>query len=104
MMTGMNPLILHPPRLGRLALALTCLMGGALPTAAQANNLCAGLASYVVKPLIGGSPMDVCRLPVRWNSRRARRTPGAARGAARMNPRRPEQRGGPVRPATAPPA
>lgn len=65
MITGMNPLILLLSRLGRLALPFVALLGGALPTAAQANNLCAGLASYVVKPLIGGSPMDVCRLPVR---------------------------------------
>ena len=33
--------------------------------AAHAANLCAGLASYPVRPLIGGSPMDVCRLPAR---------------------------------------
>ena len=34
-------------------------------TTAHASNLCAGLASYSVRPLIGGSPMDVCHLPAR---------------------------------------
>ena len=30
--------------------------------AAQASNLCAGLASYPVQPLIGGKPFDLCKL------------------------------------------
>lgn len=48
--------------LASLGLATTLVMGA---TTAQASNLCAGLASYSVRPLIGGSPMDVCRLPAR---------------------------------------
>jgi glutathione peroxidase len=31
----------------------------------QAANLCAGLPSYTVSPLIGGKPMDLCKLPAR---------------------------------------
>jgi glutathione peroxidase len=32
---------------------------------AGANNLCAGLSSYTIHPLIGGDRMDLCRLPAR---------------------------------------
>jgi glutathione peroxidase len=31
-------------------------------TIVQANNLCAGLASYPVQPLIGGKAFDLCKL------------------------------------------
>lgn len=31
-------------------------------TAAQASNLCAGLASYPLQPLIGGKAFDLCKL------------------------------------------
>lgn len=41
----------------------TCLLWSA--PAVQASNLCAGLASYTVRPIIGGSPMDVCNLPAK---------------------------------------
>ena len=34
-------------------------------TTAHAANLCAGLASYEVRPLIGGSPMNLCTLPAK---------------------------------------
>lgn len=34
-------------------------------SAAHAGNLCAGLASYEVRPLIGGSPMNLCTLPAK---------------------------------------
>lgn len=37
----------------------------ATATSAHAGNLCAGLASYRVSPLIGGSAMDLCKLPAR---------------------------------------
>jgi glutathione peroxidase len=54
------------PDLRRLALALplglACL---ALAAPVQAANLCAGLPSYSVNPLIGGKPMDLCSLPAR---------------------------------------
>ncbi len=33
-----------------------------LCNAAHANNLCAGLASYPVQPLIGGKAFDLCKL------------------------------------------
>jgi glutathione peroxidase len=33
-----------------------------LSCAAQATNLCAGLASYTVQPLIGGKAFDLCKL------------------------------------------
>jgi glutathione peroxidase len=33
-----------------------------LSCAAQATNLCAGLASYPVQPLIGGKAFDLCKL------------------------------------------
>jgi glutathione peroxidase len=32
---------------------------------AHASNLCAGLASYRLNPIIGGNAMDVCRMPAR---------------------------------------
>ena len=41
------------------ALSLTLV---ALSASAQANNLCAGLASYPVQPLIGGKSFDLCKL------------------------------------------
>ena len=56
-MAGMT----HTPAPLCLAAALLAL---ATP-AAHASNLCAGLASYRVSPLIGGSPMDLCKLPAR---------------------------------------
>ena len=34
-------------------------------TTAHAANLCAGLPSYEVRPLIGGSPMNLCTLPAK---------------------------------------
>ncbi len=34
-------------------------------TGAHAGNLCAGLPQYTVRPLIGGAPLDLCRLPAR---------------------------------------
>ncbi len=34
-------------------------------TAAQATNLCAGLTSYPVQPLIGGKAFDLCKLDAR---------------------------------------
>lgn len=43
-------------------LVATLAMGA---TTAHANNLCAGLLSYSLNPLIGGSPMDLCKLPAR---------------------------------------
>ncbi len=33
-----------------------------LSTTAHATNLCAGLASYPIQPLIGGKPFDLCKL------------------------------------------
>lgn len=36
-----------------------------LAATAHAGNLCAGLGSYSVSPLIGGSAMDLCKLPSR---------------------------------------
>ena len=45
-----------------LGLVATLAMGA---TTAHANNLCAGLPSYSLNPLIGGSPMDLCKLPAR---------------------------------------
>lgn len=45
-----------------LALAAGLLLAAPV---AQASNLCAGLASYTVNPLIGGSAMDLCRLPAK---------------------------------------
>lgn len=61
MMWGMS----HPfvPDCLRLALATPLLLG--CMATAQAANLCAGLASYPVKPLIGGNAMDLCALPAR---------------------------------------
>lgn len=54
------------PDLRRLALALPLgLVCFALAAPAQAANLCAGLPSYSVNPLIGGKPMDLCSLPAR---------------------------------------
>ncbi len=53
----------HAPSFIRLAMAGTWLMASL--AAAQAGNLCAGLASYTVQPLIGGSPMNLCNLPAR---------------------------------------
>lgn len=40
-------------------------VGTAAPATVHASNLCAGLPSYSVSPLIGGSAMDVCKLPAR---------------------------------------
>ena len=57
---GMNTL--HARWISGLGLA-TCLLWVA--PVAQASNLCAGLPSYTVKPIIGGSPMDVCNLPAK---------------------------------------
>lgn len=52
--------------LRRLALALPLgLACGAWAAPVQAANLCAGLPSYTVSPLIGGKPMDLCKLPAR---------------------------------------
>jgi glutathione peroxidase len=60
------PALAFAPHLRRLALALpvglACL---ATVVPAHAANLCAGLPSYTVNPLIGGNPMDLCKLPAR---------------------------------------
>lgn len=45
--------------------AALCLGAAAAQAATPAGNLCAGLASYRVSPLIGGNPMDLCSLPAR---------------------------------------
>lgn len=45
-----------------LGVAATLAMGA---STANAHNLCAGLPSYSLNPLIGGSPMDLCKLPAR---------------------------------------
>jgi len=45
-----------------LGLAASLLWGAPV---AQATNLCAGLTSYMVNPIIGGSPMNVCNLPAK---------------------------------------
>ena len=41
------------------------IFGSTLSATAHAGNLCAGLGSYRVSPLIGGSSMDLCKLPAR---------------------------------------
>lgn len=48
---------IHPMKT-RYFLALALLAS----SAAQANKLCAGLASYPVQPLIGGKAFDLCKL------------------------------------------
>lgn len=48
------------------ALAAAVLIGMfGLVTQAHAGNLCAGLSTYSVSPLIGGRAMDLCKLPAR---------------------------------------
>lgn len=55
-----------PPGVWRRLLALALWAGlWAVAPGAQAGNLCAGLDRYTVSPLIGGAPMDLCRLPAR---------------------------------------
>ena len=62
-MASMHPTICP----SRVRAAHSTVLAGLLlvATGAQASNLCAGLASYTVRPLIGGSPMDLCKLPAR---------------------------------------
>lgn len=55
----------QPRRAQALARRAALLAAGLLTGAAQAGNLCAGLASYPIKPLIGGGAMDLCKLPAR---------------------------------------
>lgn len=47
-----------------LAIALAALMLGA-PALASATSFCAGLDSYKVSPIIGGAPVDLCRVDAR---------------------------------------
>lgn len=57
-----NPLVLRV--LPALAAALLVGVSG-LATQAHAANLCAGLSTYSVSPLIGGRAMDLCKLSAR---------------------------------------
>ena len=47
--------------MNKLPIRLTALALGLFTTAAQANNLCAGIDSYTVQPLIGGKAFDLCK-------------------------------------------
>ena len=46
-------------------LLVSVVLGACGLSATWASNLCAGLSSYTINPLIGGQSMDVCRLPAR---------------------------------------
>ena len=69
-MTGMRagPLALpysaHMQRAFTFAISLAALLLG-MPGAAQAASFCAGLDTYKVSPIIGGAPLDLCRVDAR---------------------------------------
>jgi glutathione peroxidase len=69
-MTGMRAGLLALPYSGRMkpaftfaATLATLLLG--ISAGAQAASFCAGLDRYPVNPIIGGAPVDLCRLDAR---------------------------------------
>lgn len=49
----------------RLVFRIGCACVVLLPAAGVAADLCAGVGSYALKPLIGGQPSDLCKTPAK---------------------------------------